>query len=58
MEVLELLGKGLRNRAIADSLSLSEKTVKAHVGAILRKLHLLDRTEAALLAQKHGLAEK
>ncbi len=55
IEVLELLGRGMRNRAIADSLSLAEKTVKAHVGAVLRKLHVNDRTEAALLAQKHNL---
>jgi DNA-binding NarL/FixJ family response regulator len=55
-DVLELLGKGYRNRAIADTLSLSEKTVKTHVGAILRKLHPLDRTQAALLAQERGLA--
>jgi DNA-binding NarL/FixJ family response regulator len=55
MEVLEMLGKGMRNRQIADALFLSEKTVKAHVGGILHKLHLNDRTEAALLAQKHGL---
>lgn len=57
MEVLEMLGKGLKNREIADALFLSEKTVKTHVGAVLRKLHLNDRTEAALLAQKHGLTE-
>jgi NarL family two-component system response regulator LiaR len=55
VEVLELIGKGRRNKMIAEELSLSEKTVKAHVGSILRKLHLLDRTEAALLAQRHGL---
>lgn len=55
MEVLELLGAGLRNKTIAERLCLSEKTVKAHVGAILRKLELNDRTEAALLAQQHGL---
>jgi DNA-binding NarL/FixJ family response regulator len=56
MEVLELLGKGMKNRQIAEQLFLSEKTVKAHVGGILHKLHLNDRTEAALLAQKHGLS--
>lgn len=56
MEVLEMLGKGMKNRQIAEALFLSEKTVKAHVGGILHKLHLNDRTEAALLAQKHGLA--
>jgi NarL family two-component system response regulator LiaR len=57
MEVLELLAQGLRNRQIAERLFLSEKTVKTHIGAILRKLHLNDRTEAALLAQKHGLSD-
>jgi DNA-binding NarL/FixJ family response regulator len=57
MEVLELLGKGMRNRDIASTLYLSEKTVKNHVSAILAKLHVNDRTEAALLAAKHGLAD-
>ncbi len=55
IEVLELLGKGRRNREIAEELCLAEKTVKAHVGAVLRKLHVNDRTEAALLAQRHQL---
>lgn len=55
IEVLELIGKGMRNRAIAEALFLSEKTVKTHVGGILRKLHLNDRTEAALYAKEHGL---
>ncbi|HMS55452.1 MAG TPA: response regulator transcription factor [Fimbriimonadaceae bacterium] len=55
IEVLELIGKGMRNRAIAESLFLSEKTVKTHVGGILRKLQLNDRTEAALYAKEHGL---
>jgi DNA-binding NarL/FixJ family response regulator len=57
MEVLELLGKGMRNRDIAGTLYVSEKTVKNHVTAILAKLHVNDRTEAALLAAKHGLAD-
>jgi DNA-binding NarL/FixJ family response regulator len=57
IEVLELLGRGMKNRAIADELCLSEKTVKAHIGGILRKLQVNDRTEAALLAQKHGLVD-
>jgi DNA-binding NarL/FixJ family response regulator len=55
VEVLELLGTGLRNRAIAEKLFLSEKTVRNHISNIFQKLHLNDRTEAALLAQKHGL---
>lgn len=55
VEVLELLAMGKKNRAIAEDLCLSEKTVKSHIGSILRKLHVNDRTEAALIAQKHGL---
>lgn len=58
MEVLELLGKGMKNREIADELCLSEKTVKAHIGAILRKLQVNDRNQAASLAQKHGLVDR
>lgn len=57
MEVLEMLGKGFKNKAIADALFLSEKTVKTHVGAVLKKLQVNDRTEAAIIAQKHGLTE-
>jgi DNA-binding NarL/FixJ family response regulator len=55
VEVLELLGMGLRNRSIAERLFLSEKTVRNHVSSIFQKLQVNDRTEAALLAQKHGL---
>lgn len=55
VEVLECLAAGMKNAAIADRLFLSEKTVKSHVGSILRKLHVNDRTEAALLAQESGL---
>ncbi|MBI2301623.1 MAG: response regulator transcription factor [Armatimonadetes bacterium] len=55
MEVLELIGAGLRNRAIGQRLFISESTVKTHVGAILSKLHLNDRTEAAVVAERHGL---
>lgn len=55
VEVLECLAAGMKNAAIADKLFLSEKTVKSHVGAILRKLQVNDRTEAALMAQDHGI---
>jgi len=55
VEVLECLAAGLRNAQIADRLSLSEKTVKSHVGAILRKLHANDREEAGRLARDGGL---
>ncbi len=57
MEVLELLGNGLRNRAIAERLYISEKTVKNHISSILSKLQVNDRTEAALLAARHGLTD-
>jgi len=57
MEVLELLGQGLRNQQIAQKLFISEKTVKNHVSSILAKLHVNDRTEAAILATRHGLTD-
>jgi DNA-binding NarL/FixJ family response regulator len=57
MEVLELLGKGMRNRQIAGQLFISEKTVKNHISSILAKLQVNDRTEAALLAARHGLTD-
>jgi DNA-binding NarL/FixJ family response regulator len=54
-EVLRLLGEGLSNRALAERLFVSEKTVKTHVSSILAKLGLPDRTQAALYALRHGL---
>jgi DNA-binding NarL/FixJ family response regulator len=55
VEVLECLAAGMKNSQIADDLCLSEKTVKSHVGAILRKLHVNDRVEAAILAKDSGI---
>lgn len=54
-EVLSLIGRGMANKAIALELSLSEKTVKAHVSSILAKLGVADRTQAALYAVRAGL---
>jgi two-component system, NarL family, response regulator LiaR len=54
-EVLRRLAHGLTNREIAEALFIGEETVKTHVGAILSKLHLAHRTQAALYALKHGL---
>jgi NarL family two-component system response regulator LiaR len=56
LEVLRLIAEGLNNRQIADKLVISDKTVKTHVSSILSKLHLGDRTQAAIYALRHGLA--
>ncbi|GLW04090.1 response regulator [Streptomyces lavendulae] len=56
-EVLGLIADGRSNREIARALVLSEKTVKTHVSNILMKLDLSDRTQAALWAVRHGLAD-
>ena len=54
-EVLELIAGGRSNKRIALELGISEKTVKAHVGRVLAKLGVADRTQAALLAVRDGL---
>lgn len=56
-EVLHLIAEGLSNADIAARLVLSEKTVKSHVRNILGKLHLADRTQAAIFAWRQGLME-
>ena len=58
LEVLRLLAAGRSNAEIAGSLSISEKTVKSHVGNILGKLHLADRTQAAVYAWREGLVRR
>ncbi|HSJ55194.1 MAG TPA: response regulator transcription factor [Anaerolineae bacterium] len=58
LEVLRLIADGLNNREIAARLVISEKTVKTHVSSILGKLHLEDRTQAAVYAFRHGLASR
>ena len=55
LEVLKLVAQGLSNQGIADSLVVSERTVGKHVGNILEKLHLANRTQAALYALREGL---
>ena len=55
-EVLALLGEGLSNRDLAARLYVSEKTVKTHVSAVLAKLGLADRTQAAVFAVRHRLS--
>lgn len=58
LEVLQLIAAGLGNADIAGRLVISEKTVKSHVGNILAKLHLADRTQAAVYAWRHGVARR
>jgi len=54
-DVLRLIARGLSNRQIADTLHITEGTVKGHVSNVLSKLHLQDRTQAALYAVRRGL---
>ena len=55
-EVLVMVTEGLPNKMIARRLSISEKTVKAHLTSVFRQIGVTDRTQAALWAQRHGLA--
>jgi len=55
-EVLLLVADGLPNKSIARRLTISEKTVKAHLTHVFTTLGVTDRTSAALWAQRHGLA--
>ncbi len=58
MEVLKLIAKGQSNSEIADSLVISVNTVKGHVSNILSKLHLADRTQAAVYAWQQGIVRR
>jgi len=57
-EVLRLIAEGLSNADIAARLVVSEKTVKGHVSNILSKLHLADRTQAAVFAWRQGIMKR
>jgi DNA-binding NarL/FixJ family response regulator len=57
-EVLGLIARGYANKRIALELRISEKTVKAHVGHVLAKLGVSDRTQAALHAVRAGLVDR
>jgi len=57
VETLRLVAQGLTNREIADTLVLHERTVAKYVGSILSKLHLANRTQAALYAIREGISD-
>jgi len=56
IDVLKLVAQGYSNQEIAEKLSVSDRTVGKHVSNILEKLHLANRTQAALYALREGLA--
>ena len=57
-EVLRLIAAGKSNAEIAETLIIGESTVKTHIGNILRKLHLDDRTQAAVYAWQQGIVRR
>jgi len=57
LEVLKLIASGLSNQEISEQLSIAIKTVRCHVSNILSKLHLRDRTQAAVVAWQQGLVD-
>ena len=58
LDVLKLIANGLSNSQIAETLVISENTVKGHVSNILSKLHLADRTQAAVYAWQKGIVRR
>jgi DNA-binding NarL/FixJ family response regulator len=56
-EVIALLGKGIKNREIAEQLSISEATVRHHLTSVFSKLGVTDRFELVIFAYRHGLAQ-
>jgi NarL family two-component system response regulator LiaR len=58
MDVLREIASGKSNREIAETLYISEKTVKTHITNILSKLHLADRTQAAVFAWQEGIVRR
>ena len=55
LEVMRTIAQGFSNKEIAEALGISEKTVKSHVGSILSKLELTDRTQVAIWVWRNGL---
>ena len=57
LETLRLIARGMTNQEIADSITVAERTVAKYVSSILEKLHLANRTQAALYAIREGLTD-
>ena len=57
LDVLKALGRGLTNSEIASSLFLSEGTVRNYISSIIGKLDVTDRTQAAVIAIRHGIVD-
>jgi len=53
-----MVAAGLPNKLIAQRLSISEKTVKAHLTSVFRQIGVTDRTQAALWAERNGLTRE
>lgn len=58
LEILKLIAQGMTNHELTTQLVLSEHTVKGHVSNILSKLHLADRTQAAIFAWREGIVRR
>jgi DNA-binding NarL/FixJ family response regulator len=56
-EILGMVARGMPNKVIALRLGISEKTVKAHLTSVFRAIGVTDRTQAALWAERHGIAD-
>jgi DNA-binding NarL/FixJ family response regulator len=57
LQIIALIGQGWANKEVASKLSLSEGTVRNYISSILLKTELRDRTQVAIYAVRHGLAE-
>lgn len=57
IQILQFVSKGMLNKEIASTLGISERTVKNHISNIFKKIKVTDRTQAAVYAIKHGIAE-
>ena len=55
LETLKLIARGLSNQEIADTLVIHERTIAKYVSSILNKLHVANRTQAALYALREGI---